>query len=106
MTAGKKQEQFMALMPPRMLARLDALRVVLWTSRAEVNRRALDGQGLGGLEVQHVNELARLSDVAKRADVGSEQEFVKQLVAGKQRVPQLEELEKLNRTKLRELLKP
>jgi hypothetical protein len=105
MTAGRKKEQFMALVEASTLARLDALRVVLWTSRAEINRQALEGAGLAALEADHIAKLQRLDDVATKAACESTEYFVKHLVAGRQRVPQLEELEKLNRTQLRALLK-
>ena len=101
-----KKEQFMALVEPNTLARLDALSVVLWTSRAEINRLALTGQGLGQIEEVYAAGLELLAEVAKRAAVESTECFVRRLVAGRQRVPQLEELEKMNRTQLRALLKP
>lgn len=97
--------QFMALVPPAMLARLDALRVVLWTSRAEVNRQALDGGGLTALEADHAEKLNHLHAIAERAGVESMDYFVKNLVAGRQRVPSLEELEKMNRSQLRAALR-
>jgi len=105
-TAGRKKEQFMALVEPSTLDRLDALRVVLWASRAEINRQALEGGGLAALEAEHAAKLARLGNIVERAAVETPAYFVRHLVAGRQRVPQLEELEKMNRTQLRQLLKP
>jgi hypothetical protein len=103
--AERKKEQFMALVERGQLAELDALRVVEWASRAEINRQALE-IALPIMREQRDAKLARLAAVAERAAVESVDYFVKHLVAGRQRVPQLEELEKMNRTQLRALLKP
>jgi hypothetical protein len=103
MTAGRKKEQFMALVDSPDLAELDAHRVVEWTSRAEINRQALK-IAFPIMREQRAEKLRRLEAVAQKADVGTTEYFVKHLVKDRQRVPSLEELERMNRTQLRGLL--
>jgi len=103
--AERKKVQFMALVERGQMEDLDALRVVGWTSRAEINRQALD-IALPIMRAERALELARLDVVAQRAGVESTEYFVRHLSAGLQRLPRLEELEKMNRTQLRALLKP
>lgn len=104
MTVVGKKEQFMALVDGDQLRDMDALRVIAWVSRAEINRRLLD-IALPQAMAEHLAELARLDKVAEKAGVVDRDYFVRQLVAGRQRVPKLDELEQMNRTQLRALLK-
>lgn len=103
MTAGRKKEQFMALVEPNHLGDLDALRVVGWTSRAEILRIIL-GRYLRVLKAENKPALDRLDAVAARVEV-KRAEFVSALVAGRQRVPSLEELEEMDEETLLALLK-
>lgn len=61
-----KKRQFMALVEPETMSRLDALRIVLNTSRARVGEMAWLGGGLHMLETAHEDHLLRLQAVAQR----------------------------------------
>jgi hypothetical protein len=61
------KEQFMALVEPGTLRRLDALRIVMGRSRARVAEQALLSGGLDMLEFSNQERLQRLRDVAARA---------------------------------------
>lgn len=94
-TAGRVKNQFMALVDDTELGRLDALRVVMRTSRAEINRRVLKGESLDLLERIQATRLVRLDVVAARTGQ-RRAEFVRALVSGRVKVPTLEELESMN----------
>lgn len=102
MTADRKKEQFMALVERQQLAELDALRVVLWTSRAEVSRRLLE-RFLPDVMEAHGAALDRLTVVAGSVGM-TRDDFVRDLVKGRQRVPSLDELEKMTSEQLRGML--
>lgn len=101
-TAGRKKEQFMALVEPEQMRDLDALRVVMWVSRADVVRSILT-RYLRVLKGEHREGLDRLTAVAERAGA-KRNEFVTALVTGRQRTPSLEELEIMSDTQLRKLM--
>lgn len=69
------KRQFMVLIEPDTMYRLDALRIVTGEARARVGERAWLEGGLRGLERQHHPRLARLHAVA-RAHGQTWQEFV------------------------------
>lgn len=89
-----EKAQFMALVPMPVLRRLDALRIALGISRAEVNRHTLD-QYLTLVERANVDRLGRLYAVAAAAGHKSWDSFVKELTEKYVRaeMPSLEELE-------------
>lgn len=91
-TAGRKKNQFMVLVDDVELHRLDALRVVMGVSRAEVCRRVIKGQTLGELEAVSVQRLRRLDEQATRAGL-TPVAFVRALVLDRVTLPSLEELE-------------
>lgn len=74
------------------LHRLDALRVVMEVSRAEVCRKVLKGCPLGDLERTNANRLRRLDEQATRAGL-TPVRFVQALVLDRVTLPSLEELE-------------
>ena len=84
--------QFMVSVDPPVLDRLDALRIVMGVSRAEVNRQALVGQGLRGLEVDYRARLARLDAVAEKYGTDTAA-YVRGVVEGRQNAPSLEDIE-------------
>ncbi len=91
-----EMKQFMVLITELDLARLDALRIVMGTSRAEVARQALAGRGIKALEREQIARLTRLNAVAGAAGYGSWEAFVINLVKRpeyRQVTPALEELE-------------
>jgi hypothetical protein len=61
------KEQFMALVEPGTLRRLDALRIVMGRSRARVAEQTMLGGGLDALETTYAERLERLAVVAQRA---------------------------------------
>lgn len=71
---------------------MDALRVVMRVSRAEVNRQVLRGATLDNMELAADARLSRLDVVAGRAGL-LRAAFVRALVGGRVKVPALEELE-------------
>jgi hypothetical protein len=91
-TAGRIKSQFMALVDTGDLDRMDALRVVMRVSRAEVNRQVLRGASLENMELAADARLSRLDVVAGRAGL-LRAAFVRALVDGRVKVPALEELE-------------
>ena len=62
--------QFMALVEPETLDRLDALRIVMGISRARVAEQALKTGGLNRLEKEQRERLDRLAAVAARRGQG------------------------------------
>lgn len=87
-----KKVQFMALVDAEERDRLDALRIVLGVSRAEVNRRALKDGGLDHQETLHQEKLDRLYAVAERAGQRYA-DYIQSVVTQRQHVPTLDELE-------------
>lgn len=59
------KDQFMVSVDPPVRDRLDALRIVMGVSRAEVNRQALVQGGLAGLEFANHARLERLYRLAR-----------------------------------------
>lgn len=89
-----KMVQLMLSVTQPELDRLDALRVVMGVSRSEVQRQAnRTPGGLQALEMSSVLRLQRLLEVAKANGHGRLEDYVRALVAGRQKVPTLEELE-------------
>lgn len=101
--APRKKEQFMALVEPAMLTTLDVLRVVGWTSRADINRQALK-IALPKMRRDAAPELERLEKVAARAGAENVDQFVAALVKDRQRVPSLDDMEAYTAEQLRALL--
>lgn len=89
------QEQFMVLVHPDTMLRMDTLRIAMSVSRGQVNRTALDNY-LPELESIHADGITTLTGVA--ASVGLERdELVRGLVKHNTRnVPNLEELRALS----------
>lgn len=86
------KKQFMAMLDEIILDRIDALRIVMGVSRAEVVRQALDGSGLAPMEAMHTDRLARLFRLSDR--YGQDwRTFVRQVVAGQKVMPTLEVME-------------
>lgn len=99
-TAGRLQTQFMALVDEGQLDRMDALRVATGDSRAEINRKALDGAPLEVQEQAHGAQLRRLEKVASRLGMHTDV-FVRALVQGRRAgVPKLEQLEAMSHAAL------
>ncbi len=65
---AKETAQFQVLTEQSTVDRLDALRIVLGVTRANVVNGALEGPGLGGLEMRNLGRLVRLQEVARRQD--------------------------------------
>lgn len=89
-------KQFMVLVTELERARLDALRIVMGVSRAEVGRRGLFGGGVRALEREQRDRLIRLARVAGGAGYAGWESFVIALTERpeyRQRMPSLEELE-------------
>lgn len=78
------KEQFMALVEPDTLSRLDALRIVMGISRARVAEHAMTHKGLRGLELEYTERLARLQELARRQDV-TWQDYVRDYAAANSR---------------------
>lgn len=99
------KDQFMVSVDPNVRDRLDALRIVMGVSRAEVNRQALVRGGLRGLEAGEHPRLNRLYGVASRYKLPWET-FVRRLIdnAGRTPLPNLEQLEELDTTTVRKLI--
>jgi hypothetical protein len=91
-----EKRQFMALVEPDTLARLDALRIVMGISRARVSEKAMLGAGLEQLEAQYDERMQRLVDLAakRRMTLAELTERYATLYARKTYGPTLEELEK------------
>jgi hypothetical protein len=103
MRERRKQEQFMVLVDPSIMRRMDTLRVVMGVSRGEVNRIVLAGKSLETLERQQHVGMVTLLGIA--ASLGMERdEFVATLVADRKRLPSLDELKAMNARTLRTLL--
>lgn len=64
-----QRKQFMAMVDEPTFYRLDALRIVMGVSRAEVNRQALEGKGIGALERENGARLDRLQRLADSAGI-------------------------------------
>jgi hypothetical protein len=103
-TAGRIKNQFMALVDDDVLHRMDALRIVMGISRAEVNRQVLAGASLAALEHEHEAKLRRLDVVAARAGY-RRAEFVTALVSGRVKVPPVGVLGTLTTAELHEMLR-
>jgi hypothetical protein len=89
-----EKEQFMVSVDPNVRDRLDALRIVMGVSRAEVNRQALVQGGLAGLEGANHPRLNRLYVLAQAIGERSWEAYVRKLAQyGRQRMPTLEQLE-------------
>jgi transcriptional regulator with XRE-family HTH domain len=88
-----EKAQTMLSLDPSVRDRCDALRVVMKVSRGEVIRQALERGGLHALERGQVPRLARLYALASAAGMPWEQ-YVRELVRGRQVLPTLEELER------------
>lgn len=90
------KDQFMVSVDPNVRDRLDALRIVMGVSRAEVNRQALMRGGLKGLEAGAHPRLNRLYAVAAAHELPWER-YVRSLADqnGRTPIPSLEELEAL-----------
>lgn len=90
-----KKRQFMALVEPTTLTRLDALRIVLNTSRARVAELAMLGAGLDALEAEQSERIYRLEMLAdkRRMTLAELTERYSELYA-RSYGPTLEELEK------------
>ncbi len=91
--------QFMAIIDQRELDRLDALRIVMGVSRAEVNRQAVaDATGpIGALEQQHRERLQRLYRLAEEEGASDWRLWVRDTVKGRRSLPTLEGFEALAR---------
>lgn len=90
------KDQFMVSVDPIMRDRLDALRIVMGVSRAEVNRQALVQGGLHGLEAANHPRLERLYRLAARERPRRSWEvYVRRLADtyGRTPIPSLEDLE-------------
>jgi hypothetical protein len=90
-----EMKQFMVMMPELDVMRMDALRVVMGISRAEIGRRLI-ASALPALEFEHSARLDRLKLVASHSRYPGWQEFVRYLLdnpGNRQRVPALEDLE-------------
>jgi hypothetical protein len=92
--------QFMISVPDTTRDRLDALRIVLATSRANIGRTAIEDGGLAKLEKLHKERLARLVEVARDRGYPNWNGLVRDVIdsaAGAhgraQKLPTLEELE-------------
>lgn len=87
--------QFMITVPDPVLTDLDALRLVMGVSRAEVVRQAALGKGLGALNRAHSGRLERLEKVALAHGHPNLEKYVEKLSqeAGNRGMPRLEELE-------------
>ena len=96
------KEQLMVLIDPDVMVRMDALRIVMGVSRAEVNRLALNGRTLETLETENVERLTRLVKLAAGAGL-TQDDFVRVVVKGRKTMPTLEELEALSKDELRSL---
>lgn len=86
-----RKAQFMALVPPKLLCRLDALRIVMSVSRAEVNRQMIERVIRWFEEKEHFR-LERLALLAAAAGMPLD-DYVQSVVKGRQTVPTLEMLE-------------
>lgn len=89
-------KQFMVLVTEVERARLDALRIVMGVSRAEVARQAMTRGPISKLERENAMRLARLSGIAGAAGYAGIEPFVMALVQRpeyRQKTPSLEELE-------------
>ena len=97
------KHQFMVLVDESEMTRLDALRVVMYVSRAEVNRRVLKGQTFEQLESdpRNAERLARLDVLAERVGGYDRARFVRELVVNRKDVPALEVLEAMSAEDLR-----
>lgn len=92
--------QFMISVPDSTRDRLDALRIVLATSRANIGRTAIEDGGLRKLEREHKERLDRLFEVARGSGYPNWNGLVRDVIdsaAGAhgraQKLPTLEELE-------------
>jgi hypothetical protein len=99
----RKQEQFMVLVDPDVMRRMDTLRVVMGVSRGEVMRIVLAGKTLDTLERQQNIGIVTLRGVAASLGLGPD-EFVSALVKDRKRVPTLEALRAMTPAALRTLL--
>lgn len=90
------KDQFMVSVDSNVRDRLDALRIVMGVSRAEVNRQALVQGGLAGLETAHQDRLERLYRLARQGQSGCSWEaWVRSLADshGRKPLPSLEDME-------------
>lgn len=87
--------QFMGILDRTELDRVDALRIVMGVSRAEVVRQAVsDAAGpLGALEHRHRERLQRLYLLAGRDGGGDWRLYVRDTVKDRRSLPTLEALE-------------
>ncbi len=92
---AKETAQFQVLTDQSVVDRLDALRIVLEVTRANVVNAALEGPGLGGLELRNLGRLVRLQEVARRRDMAWEK-LVREYAAtwARKHGPTLEDLER------------
>lgn len=89
--------QFMALVDEHQLDRIDALRIVMGVSRAEVLRQAIDDASgpLPILEQRYAPRLLRLRRLAAREGTGGWELWVRETVKGRMTLPPLETMEAL-----------
>ena len=94
------KEQFMVSVDELMRDEVDALRIVLGVSRAEVVRRALTQGGVIALKRANVDRLGRLYNLAEAEGFLSWGEYVQALIKASPKLsPSLESLEGLARLK-------
>jgi len=90
----RNKERMSISLDPDVTVRLDALRIVLGTSRAEIIRRCVEEDVLRTQETRNMHRLSRLRQLAEQAGATNWQEYVNRAITQyPQTCPTLEELE-------------